>query len=115
MEHQVVVYPAGERSNLVIEFYKKLNASSRCKVQRVLKYLQEYGITPDIQNIKKLHGYDFWEVRILGKDNLRIFISELKNTIYVLHIFKKKSQTTPIKELYITQKRLYNLRSELDL
>ncbi len=114
MVHQVIFYPAGESSNIIVEFYRKLNVSTRRKIIKAAKYLEEYGIVPEIGNIKKLKGYDFWEVRILGKDNIRLFIIEIGSSIYVLNIFRKKTQSTPLQELKLTQKRLHALKNELD-
>ena len=76
------------------------------KIVKNIKYLQEYGVRPEIRDIKKLRGYDFWEVRIKGKDNTRIFCTQRDNNVYILHVFKKKSNKTPTKDLNIGQKQL---------
>jgi phage-related protein len=114
MVHQVIIYPAGEENSIVLDFYKKLNTSARRKIVKVLKYIEEYGLSRDISDIKKSRGYGFWEVRILGKDNIRLFAVELDRIIYVLHIFHKKTESTPLKDLNLTKARLSNLKKELD-
>jgi phage-related protein len=56
--------------------------------------------------LKKISSTPFWEIRILGKDNARIFyITENQNTIILLHGFIKKTKKTPSKEIAITFKR----------
>jgi phage-related protein len=114
MKRKVVLYPAGEDRNIILDFYQKSSLSSKRKIIKVLKHVEEYGLCRDIGDIKKLKGYDFWEIRILGKDNIRIFLVELNDSVYVLHILRKKTQATPLKDLRLAQKRLANLRRELD-
>lgn len=73
---------------------------------RQIMYVQEYGLSFAIPNIKKIRNTDIWELRILGKDNVRLFcVSQKDRTIKILHIFKKKSQKTPTKELALAMKR----------
>lgn len=50
-------------------------------------------------------GSDFWELRILGKDNVRIFCLGKENYIHIIHIFAKKKQKTPRKEIEIALHR----------
>jgi phage-related protein len=76
------------------------------KILRQLQYLQEFGLTQNIPNCKKLAGTPLWELRILGRDNIRIlFASVDKEVTMVLHAFSKKSQKTPAKELGLGVKR----------
>ncbi len=76
------------------------------KIVRQLKYLQEYGLRPEVLNLKKLKGYDFWEVRILGKHNTRIFCFQKGKIIYILHIFRKTTLKTSQRDLHYAQKTL---------
>lgn len=68
-------------------------------------YAREFGMSPKIPNTKKVTGTDFWELRILGKDNIRIFCVGKEKNIHIVHIFAKKKQKTPIKELNIAMER----------
>lgn len=77
------------------------------KITRQIKYLKEYGLRSEVINLKKLKGYPIWEVRILGRDNLRILCGQSKDVIWILHIFAKKTMKTPLKDLTIGLKR-YN-------
>jgi len=75
--------------------------------------VEEYGLNPAIPNIKKITGTSLWELRILGRDNIRIICVSLPDKeVKVLHIFKKKKQKTPTSELNIARKRS---REVLDL
>jgi len=40
-------------------------------------------------------------LRVTGRDPLRIFYTKVKDSYYLLHVFKKKTQKTPSKELKI--------------
>lgn len=88
------------------EFLDSCQPSVRTKILRQLKYVEEYGLNPAIPNIKKIAGTPLWELRILGKDNIRIIcVSQPEREIVVLHVFRKKKQKTPINELNIALKR----------
>ncbi|MFV1917708.1 MAG: type II toxin-antitoxin system RelE/ParE family toxin, partial [Patescibacteria group bacterium] len=47
-----------------------------------------------------------WEIRILGKDNIRIFYAVVyKGDVLMLHGFIKKTRKTPRKELLVALDR----------
>ena len=49
---------------------------------------------------EKLQVHHLWELRILGKDNIRLFCAPAgKSRVVVLHVFLKKSQKTPAREI----------------
>lgn len=59
-----------------------------------------------LPHTKKLSGTPFWEIRVLGRDNIRvIYIVQTEKTVIVLHGFIKKKQKTPTKEILIADKR----------
>lgn len=93
----------------VDQYLSLITLQEQRKILRQLKYLQEYGLRPEVLNLKKLRGYEFWEVRILGKHNTRIFCYQYSNIVYILHIFRKSSQKTQPKDLTIGQKTLNSL------
>ncbi len=80
--------------------------SDQRKIVKNLLYLKEYGLRPEFRDAKKLRGYDFWEVRILGKSNIRIFCIQKNNLVYILHIFQKKSNKTSVRDLKLAKKQL---------
>ena len=115
MTYKVLIHPIAETPNLIQEFIKKLQRSSIQKIARQLRYLEEYGLVSEVIDTKKLKGYDFWEVRILGKENIRIIVWGYDQYIFVIHIFKKKSQSTSPKELELAKYRLKMIKKILGL
>ena len=55
--------------------------------------------------IKKLQG-KLYELRIQGQSSIRIFYTIKGNNYFLLHVFKKKSQKTPTKELQTALDRM---------
>ena len=112
---KVIYYTTTSGDNPVSDFLDSINQQSQSKILRVLHNIREYGLQSVIPHIKKLTGTPFWEIRVLGKDNIRvIYVVPAQFTILVLHGFSKKSQKTPVKELEITSQRYkdYLLRSK---
>ena len=102
----VFYYISPRGNNLVKDFIDSLPFKQKAKIFRIFQFLQEYGFYSITPHIKKLTGTSFWEIRILGTDNLRIiFFIAGKNEILVLHGFKKKTKKTPLKELTLAFKR----------
>lgn len=94
----------------VKEFLDSSTELLRTKILRQLKYVQEFGLTRAVPNLKKLTNTPLWELRILGKDNIRIFCVSLPNKeIKVLHIFAKKKQKTPQREIDIALRRFQEI------
>ncbi len=102
----VFYYISPRGDNPVKDFIDSLPFKQKAKIFRIFQFLQEYGFYSITLHIKKLTGTSFWEIRILGTDNLRIiFFIAGKNEILVLHGFKKKTKKTPSKELTLAFKR----------
>jgi phage-related protein len=93
--------------NPVKNFLDSLSVKQQVKVLRIFQYLEEFGPTLAIPHLKKVSGTPLWEVRILGRDNIRLlyFVAK-KDYILVLHGFIKKSGKTPKKELNVALNRL---------
>lgn len=96
----VVYYltPSGE--NPIKDFIDSLQKVQKAKIFRLFEIYQEYGLSAIIPHTKKLSGTPLWEIKIKGKDNIRIiYVVRTKDSILVLHGFIKKTQKTPQKEL----------------
>ncbi|MDZ7587068.1 MAG: type II toxin-antitoxin system RelE/ParE family toxin [Patescibacteria group bacterium] len=90
--------PAG--SNPIKEFINSFKPQQQVKILRIFQYIQEYGLTIHLPQIKKLTGTPLWEIRILGKQSLRLlYVIPRKNLVLILHGFIKKTAKTPKKEL----------------
>ena len=102
----VELYTTPTGNEIVNDSYLKLPKIQRSKILKAISVLEEFGISRDIPNLRKLSGTKLWEYRILGKDNIRlILISIINGRIVVLNIFIKKSQKTSIKELKTSNDR----------
>lgn len=104
--YRVSFYAPRAKVSPIKEFLDSCQPSLRTKILRQLKYVEEYGLNPAIPNIKKIRGTSLWELRILGKDNIRVICApQPGKEIKVLHVFNKKKQKTPAKELNSALKR----------
>lgn len=102
---KVVYYTQGPYENPIRDFLNDLSFLQQSKILRIFQYIEEYGLETAIPHLKKLAGTPFWEIRILGKDNIRLIIVVKNNTVLVLNGFVKKKQKTPNKELKVAFKR----------
>ena len=106
MSWKVIYYISPSGENPVGKFIDSCAKNQQVKILRIFKHLEEYGICAAIPHIKKLSGTPFWEIRILGKDNIRIvYVAEIEKTILLLHGFFKKKKKTSKKEIEIGYKR----------
>src|SRR5258708_4614081 len=88
------------------EFLDSLSKKQQTKILRIFLLIENYGLIAIASHLKKVEGYPFYEIRIIGKDNIRvIYFLENKKTIIALHGFIKKTQKTPQRELTIALKR----------
>lgn len=102
---QILFYTSKNGQKPVEDFLNK-HLAVKAKTLRILLNIKEYGLNSAIPHIKKLTGTPFWEIRILGKNNARIFyITQSQQAIILLHGFIKKTKKTPQKEISITYKR----------
>lgn len=106
MGWKVVYFVSASGENPVSKFIDSCAKNQQVKILRILKHLEEYGIQAIIPHIKKLSGTPFWEIRVLGKDNIRIiYVVELEQMVVLLHGFFKKTKKTPQREIAICFKR----------
>ena len=104
--YRVWLYRDMDNSSPVEDSFNKLSRAQEAKVGRQILHLSEYGISIHNKSLRKLTGTPLWEVRILGKDNIRLFCADTKQGIVILHIFTKKSQKTRTSDISMTMKRL---------
>ncbi len=79
-------------------FILSLEAGTRAKVARTLELLEEFGYRLRTPHSKKILDRLF-ELRISGRQEVRIFYCFYRNQIYLLSGFVKKSQQTPKREI----------------
>lgn len=104
--YRVVYYISRSGDNPVKIFLDSLQNIQKAKVFRLFQVYERYGLASIIPHTKKLTGTPLWEIRIKGKDNIRvIYVSRTEKSILVLHGFIKRTQKTPKKELIIALER----------
>ena len=102
----IYYYTSARGENSVKEFVDSLEEKQQAKILRIFQLVEEYGLRAVSPHLKKVTGTPLWEIRTLGKDNIRIlYIVPEKNAVLALHGFIKKKQKTPRKELDIAFNR----------
>ena len=108
MSKMTVIYYVDSKSRSPVkDFIDSLGEKQQDKVIRAIYPIAEFGIGTHLRNTKKLTGTDLWEIRILGQDSIRIIYAlQIRDVILILHIFTKKTQKTPPKEIATADRRL---------
>ena len=101
----VMFFESARGEKPVESFFLKQHASAQAKMLHLFELLELYGSQLGMPHSKQL-GSGIYELRIRGKEEIRIFYSFKQKTIYLLHAFKKQTQKTPRKELEVAIKRL---------
>lgn len=80
------------------EFIYSLEKIATGKVLRAIKLLQNWGYLLNLPHCKKIAS-NLYELRIKGKQEIRIFYTIKSSSAILLYGFVKKTQKTPKKEL----------------
>lgn len=111
---RVLYYVDARDNNPVKDFIDSLTLTQQSKVLRAIQPIIEFGIGSHLHNTKKLVGTPLWEIRVLGKDNIRLFYAvEIKDVVLILHGFIKKTQKTQVKEIRLAMSRLVDAKLRL--
>lgn len=107
IKYQVQYYISPTNQNPVKDFINSLEKIQKSKIFRILQLFQEHGLQAIIPHTKKVTGTPLWEIRILGKDSIRIlYVTWQKENILALHGFLKKKQKTPSHDIKTALTRL---------
>ena len=87
------------------KFIENLQKPTIAKVLRTIDLLEKFGQKLGLPHTKKISARLF-ELRIPGKQEVRIFYSFHKSQIFLLHGFIKKSQKIPQRKIKIAAQRL---------
>ena len=90
------------------EFIEGQDEETVAKITSAIDLLEAGGPFLKPPYIKKLRD-KLYEVRVSGKVAIRIFYTIRGNEYYLLHIFKKKSQKTPVREMKTALDRMKEL------
>ena len=96
--------PRGEKP--VDKFFKKQSIQTQSKITHLLDLLELHGNILGMPHSKRLDK-NLFELRIRGKQEIRILYCFKKREILLLHAFKKQTKKTPRKELGIAFRRMY--------
>jgi phage-related protein len=92
----------------VEEFIASLEKQTIAKVFRVVDLLEKFQEKLNMPHSKKIAD-DIFELRIRGRQEIRIFYVFNKDAIVLLHGFVKKTDKIPRKELEVAIKRYKGL------
>lgn len=101
---ELIFYSSGN-SKPVDNFISKSNPETRGKIFKSLDLVENYGPMIGMPHVKKINK-QLYELRIRGKEEIRLLFTCSGQKIYFLHIFKKKTQKIPLRELNLAHKRL---------
>lgn len=108
MSFKIYYYLSPSGDNPIQKFLDALSEKQQVKILRIIQYIKDYGLIAIIPHTKKLKSTPLWEIRILGKDNIRIiYVVPMKETILLLHGFVKKTQRTSPRDIRIALGRYY--------
>jgi len=111
----ICYYIAPIGGNPIKKFLDSLSEKQQAKILRIFQYIEQYGLRSIIPHLKKLTGTPLWEIRILGRDNIRvIYVTARRNTALILHGFIKKSPKTPKKEIKTALIRYREWQARID-
>mgnify|MGYP001597829086 CR=1 FL=1 len=108
MKWKIYFFQTARGDYPVKEFINQQDATTYAKIIHVIDLLEIYGprLTPPYS--KKLQD-KLYELRTKGKIAVRILYVMHGGTYYLLHVFKKKSQKTPTKEIKTALDRMESL------
>ena len=108
MSYRVIFYKKRGGEKPVEEFINKLDKKTLAKITQYIELLATNGPFLKPPYIKKI-DHDLFELRIKSKLVIRIFYTYKNNAYILVHIYIKKTQKTPAKELAIAIDRLNEL------
>ena len=90
------------------KFIRSLGKPTIAKVLRVIDLLENFGQKLGPPHTKKVAS-SLFELRISGRQEVRIFYTFHKSEIFLLHGFVKKSQKIPKREIAIALQKIKEL------
>lgn len=106
---EVIAFESTRGEMPVEDFVRSLDQASISKFTHCSNLLEKHGPILGMPHSKKL-AQNLYELRIRGKQEVRIIYGFVDRKIYLLHGFKKKTQQTPVKEIETAKKRFAVLK-----
>lgn len=112
---KVIYYTSNSGENPTEKFLDSLQKPDKAKIIRILRYVEVYGLISVLPHVKKLTGTPLWEIRILGKANIRVvYVTLQEDSILLVHGFLKKKQKTPSRDIDLAINRIRDWEKRLN-
>ncbi len=108
MSWNLIVFETRRGEKPVENFIRSLDKSTIAKVAHNIDLLEKHGSHLRMPRSKKLTT-SLYELRIRGKQEVRIIYAFMDKNIYLLQAFKKKTRKIPRREIKTAEKRLTTL------
>lgn len=97
----------------VADYLGMLPLKDRARVSRTVALLEDYGPALKMPHARRLQG-KVWELRIDGRPNsYRVLYAAVPGRKFVLlHVFAKKTEKTPRREIETAERRLTDYLQE---
>lgn len=105
---EIIFFETSRGERVVEEFLLSLQEPTQAKASSEIDLLEKHGPFLGMPHSKKLTG-QLYELRVRGRQEVRVIYAFKGDKIFLLHAFKKQTQKTPQKELVIAQNRLDSL------
>jgi phage-related protein len=89
-------------TNKVNKFLRNLDSVTETKAIKIIDLLKKYGHELRMPYSKNISN-NLFELRIRGKQEVRIFYCFFNNNVILLHYFIKKTQKIPSKEIKLAK------------
>ncbi|OIO30104.1 type II toxin-antitoxin system RelE/ParE family toxin [Candidatus Nomurabacteria bacterium CG_4_10_14_0_2_um_filter_30_12] len=86
------------------DFLKNLEPTTNARTLRIIDFLSNYNYKLGLPYSRSLHD-GLFELRIIGKKQVRIIYCFYNNKIYLLHGFVKKQNKIPKKDIDLAIER----------
>ncbi len=105
MSWNIILFETLRGEKPIEEFITSKSPQTKAKITHLIDILQIHGNILGMPHSKQLTK-GLYELRVRGKEELRILYCFKQKNIYLLHAFKKQTQKTPAKEIEIALKRV---------
>lgn len=106
---EVIFWSTASGDSPIDEFIDAVPIKAKKKILRTLELVQKYGVGV-IRSCAKVTGTAFYELKVdFDKIFYRIFFVIVKTACFILHIFKKKTNRTSMRDKNVGQRRYNSL------
>ncbi len=105
MSWNIILFETQRGEKLVEEFVISKSPQTKAKIAHLINLLENHGNILGMPHSKQL-TQGLYELRIRGKEEIRILYCFKDKNIYLLHGYKKQTQKTPSREIQVALKRI---------